>query len=55
MIDKIWYDWQNRDPLNADSFNGGTVEQINSLAAYNEYPNGGGPYLDVSLHKQLSV
>jgi tyrosinase len=48
MIDKIWYDWQNRDPMNANSFYGGSVEYIYSLAAWDEYPNGGPPYLDVS-------
>jgi tyrosinase len=48
MIDKLWYDWQNRDPMNANSFYGGSVEYIYSLAAYDEYPNGGPPYLNVS-------
>lgn len=48
MLDKIWCDWQNRDPMNANSFYGGSVEYLYSLAAYNEYPNGGPPYLNVS-------
>ena len=48
MVDKLWYDWQNRDPMNANSFYGGSVEYIHSLAAYDEYPNGGPPYLNVS-------
>jgi tyrosinase len=48
MVDKIWYDWQHRDPANAMSFFGGSVEHLYSLAAYNEYPNGGPPYLNVS-------
>jgi tyrosinase len=48
MVDKIWYDWQNRDPVNFNSFYGGSVEHIDSLAAYNEYPNGGPPYFGVS-------
>ena len=48
MIDKIWCDWQNRDPINANSFYGGSVEYLYSMAAYDEYPNGGPPYLDVS-------
>ena len=34
--------------MNANSFYGGSVEYLYSLAAYNEYPNGGPPYLDVS-------
>jgi hypothetical protein len=48
MLDKIWCDWQNRDPMNFNSFYGGSVEYLYSLAAYNEYPNGGPPYLNVS-------
>jgi tyrosinase len=56
MIDKIWYDWQNLDPVNANSFNGGSVEEIDALAAYNEFPNGGAPYLNVSTRVlQLSI
>ena len=48
MIDKIWYDWQRRNPLNAKNFFGGSVEYLESLAAYNQYPNGGPPFLSVS-------
>jgi len=48
MIDKIWYDWQNRDPVNAESFFGGSVESLSSLAAYNQYPNGDPPFLNLS-------
>ena len=48
MIDKVWYDWQNRDPVNANSFNGGAVEQIANLTIYDVWPNGGAPFQDVS-------
>ena len=48
MVDKIWYDWQNRDPVNAKSFFGGSVQHVETLDAYNQYPNGGPPYLSVS-------
>ena len=48
MIDKIWYDWQIRDPVNVQSFFGGSVGRLESLDAYNQYPNGGPPYLGVS-------
>ncbi|KAI0271789.1 Di-copper centre-containing protein [Russula aff. rugulosa BPL654] len=48
MIDKIWCDWQNRDPMNANSFYGGSVEHLYSLTAYEEYPNGGPPYLNLN-------
>ena len=48
MIDKIWYDWQCRDPVNANSFFGGSVQQVGSLDEYNQYPSGSSPYLSVS-------
>ena len=48
MIDKLWYDWQHRNPANANSFFGGSVQSLESLDAYNQYPNGAPPYLNVS-------
>jgi len=48
MVDKIWFDWQNRDPMNAKSYYGGSVEHLANLDDYNEYPNGGPPYLNLS-------
>lgn len=48
MIDKLWYDWQHRNPANANSFFGGSVQPLESLDAYNQYPNGAPPYLSVS-------
>jgi tyrosinase len=47
MIDKLWYDWQGRDPDNANSFFGGSVPSVASWAAYEQYPNGSPPFLDV--------
>jgi tyrosinase len=48
MIDKIWFDWQHRDPANANSYFGGSVQAIESLDTFSQYPNGGPPYLNVS-------
>ena len=48
MVDKIWYDWQNRNLVNAKSFSGGSVERLANLDDYNQYPTGGPPYLNVS-------
>jgi len=45
MIDKIWYDWQSLDPVNTGSFFGGSVQNVESLDAYQQYPNGAPPYL----------
>ena len=47
MVDKIWYDWQNRDPKNAKSFFGGSIQYLDSVASYNQYPNGAPPLLNV--------
>ncbi|KAH9011802.1 Di-copper centre-containing protein [Lactarius pseudohatsudake] len=48
MIDKIWYDWQHRNQTNAESFFGGSVEALQSLESYNEYPTGAPPFLNLS-------
>ena len=48
MVDKVWYDWQHRNPENANSYFGGSVQAAQSIASYNQYPNGGPPYLSVS-------
>jgi len=48
MIDKLWYDWQHRNPANAMSYFGGSVEVLQNLSAYNQYPNGGPPYLGLN-------
>ena len=48
MVDKVWDDWQHRNPANAKSYFGGSVEALQNISAYNQYPNGGPPYLSVS-------
>ncbi|KAH9974195.1 hypothetical protein BJV77DRAFT_968416 [Russula vinacea] len=45
MVDKIWYDWQSKDPENVYSFFGGSVQHIENLTSYTQYPSGGPPYL----------
>jgi len=47
MIDKLWFNWQLRNPENAKSFFGGSVQAIQSLDSYNKYPNGGPPFLSL--------
>jgi hypothetical protein len=49
MVDKVWYDWQLRNPVNANSFFGGSVQALQSPATYNQYPNGDAPFLSVSI------
>ena len=48
MVDKIWYDWQHHHPLNGNSFFGGSMISLESLDAFERYPNGAPPYLSVS-------
>ncbi|KAF8477673.1 Di-copper centre-containing protein [Russula ochroleuca] len=48
MVDKIWYNWQQLDPRNANSFFGGASEPTDNLTIYDEYPNGGPPFLTVN-------
>ena len=47
-VDKIWYNWQNRDVVDAKSFYGGSVEHLANLDNYNQYPTDGLPYLNVN-------
>ncbi|KAI9447354.1 Di-copper centre-containing protein [Lactarius psammicola] len=48
MVDKVWYDWQHRNPENAQSFFGGSVQALQSLDQHNQYPNGGPPFLNLN-------
>ncbi|KAN0111711.1 Di-copper centre-containing protein [Russula decolorans] len=48
MVDKVWYDWQLRNPVNANSFFGGSVQALQSPATYNQYPNGDAPFLSTN-------
>jgi tyrosinase len=48
MVDKVWYDWQLKHKANQYAYEGGSVEEIDSLADYEKYPNGGPPFLGVS-------
>jgi hypothetical protein len=48
MIDKIWYDWQQKSPKNKYSYGGGSVEAFASFAIFTEFPTGLPPFLNVS-------
>ena len=52
MIDKVWYDWQNRDPSNKNAFAGGSVSWPLG-SSYTEYPTGGPPFLNVRGNYQI--
>ena len=56
MIDKVWYDWQCRDPSNKNAFAGGTVSwQANSNVSYAQYPTGGPPFLNVRGNSPINA
>jgi len=48
MVDKIWFDWQNKHPENFYSFFGGSVGAHSQPGLYKEFPTGGPPFLNVS-------
>ena len=47
MVDKIWRAWQTKHPSNLWAFKGGSVQNITSLEALRDYPNGMAPDLTV--------
>jgi len=46
MVDKVWSDWQNKHPANFWEYSGGSVQAITNVSSYEQYPNGGPPFLD---------
>jgi len=44
MVDKIWYDWQNKAPQNKYAFGGGTIATLNNFTLYTEFPTGLPPF-----------
>jgi hypothetical protein len=45
MVDKVWYDWQHRNPNNFWAFRGGSVAQNST-----QYLNGSPPWMTVSAN-----
>ncbi|KAF8259519.1 Di-copper centre-containing protein [Lactarius quietus] len=48
MVDKVWYDWQHRNLVNAKSYFGGSIPSLQSIESYEQYPNGAPPLLNLS-------
>ena len=46
-VDKIWYDWQHRDPSNKNAFGGGSVSAQVDPSQQLTYPTGAPPFLNV--------
>ena len=53
MIDKVWYDWQNKGPENKYSYGGGSVTPLPNFTAFRTSPTGLPPYLNVSASSDL--
>ena len=54
MVDKVWYDWQHRNLENAKSYFGGSVQALENFTTYDQYPNGGPPFLNVRSFSSCS-
>ena len=48
MVDKIWYDWQRRLPMNKDAFGGGSTSVYDQPDTFPQFPTGMPPFLNVS-------
>lgn len=48
MVDKIWYDWQNKSPENKYAFAGGSVAASFNFTLFTQFPNGLPPFVNVS-------
>jgi len=55
MVDKVFHDWQKANSANAGIFFGGSVEMIENITIYNEYPNGGPAFLNVSTRLKAII
>ncbi|KAJ7594555.1 Di-copper centre-containing protein [Mycena floridula] len=45
MVDRIWYLWQRQDKRNALAFYGGSVQALDNVTHFDEYPTGAPPFL----------
>jgi len=48
MVDKIWYDWQEKSPKNKYSYGGGSVAALFNFTTFLSMPTGVPPFLHVS-------
>ena len=47
MVDKLWYDWQNKHPENRYAFLGGSVSDFGE-STFDTFRSGAPPFLNVS-------
>ncbi|KAJ6626038.1 Di-copper centre-containing protein [Mycena sp. CBHHK59/15] len=48
MVDKMWFDWQNRHLSNTKAFFGGSVQALENVTYHNIYPNGAAPFYNIN-------
>jgi len=48
MVDKIWYDWQNRNSSNKNAFAGGSISAQVDPTQASTFPTGAAPFLNLS-------
>ena len=54
MVDKVWFDWQNKNASNKNVFAGGTVSwQASSSVLFLQYPTGAPPWLNVRIRSLI--
>ena len=53
MVDKIWYDWQQKSAKNKYAYGGGSVEGVSVFATFSEFPTGLPPCLGVSASSDV--
>ncbi|KAI0645622.1 Di-copper centre-containing protein [Trametes meyenii] len=51
MVDKVWFDWQNKNPDNFWAYKGGSVQNLTSVQALKDWPNGMAP--DLTLDSSI--
>jgi len=51
MVDKLWWDWQNRALMNQVAFGGGSVSTFGIFPDFLEYQTGKAPPLNVSAQR----
>ncbi|KAJ7167406.1 hypothetical protein C8R43DRAFT_1085855 [Mycena crocata] len=55
MLDRIWFKWQKKHKLNRYAFEGGSVQRLETTAAFGLYPTGGPPDVTISTHADRHV
>jgi len=46
MVDKIWFDWQNKHPQNFYAYAGGSISAASNFTLFTQFPTGLPPFLN---------